>query len=112
MGILKILQKSKIEKKKAETKRALKEAKNISKILVEKFGAKKVFLYGSLAREKNFDDLSDIDLAVVGLGNKYLKAYGHCIMESKFKLDIRAYEDMTDKFKNIISKEGLILYER
>lgn len=35
--------------------------------LKEKWGAKEVFLYGSLAREQGFDHLSDIDLFVIGL---------------------------------------------
>ena len=111
MGILKnvLKERNKIHKKKISD--AFKEAKKISDILSTKFGAKEVILYGSLLEEKYFDEASDIDLAVKGLGDGYLKAYGYCLRISKFNLDIRSYEDMSKKFKDIVDNRGIKLYE-
>lgn len=46
---------------------ALDKAHLLAAWLKEKWGAKGVYLYGSLAREHGFDHLSDIDLFVIGL---------------------------------------------
>ena len=46
---------------------AWKMARIASNILKEKYGAKKVVLFGSLANEKRFTPWSDIDLSVSGL---------------------------------------------
>jgi hypothetical protein len=46
---------------------AWKMARIASKILKEKYGAKKVVLFGSLANEKRFTPWSDVDLSVSGM---------------------------------------------
>lgn len=112
MGIIDNIQKERDKIRNKMVEDALKDAKKVAKILVEKFGAKEVVLYGSLLEKRYYDDTSDIDLAVKGLGNKYFRAYGYCIGVSKFNLDIRAYEDMTKKFRDIVNKEGKKLYEK
>lgn len=91
-------------------KAALREAKRIAYILADRFGAKEVVLYGSLAKKRYFDAASDIDIAVRGLGDKYLKAYGYCLGLSRFNLDIKVYEDMPDSFKSRVDKQGRLLY--
>lgn len=55
---------------------------------------------------------SDIDIAVKGIGDKYLMAYGYCPGLSRFNLDIRAYEDMPLKLRKRIEREGRCLYEK
>lgn len=60
-------------------------------------------------KKRYFDSASDIDLAVKGLGNKYFKAYGYCLRSSRFKLDMKAYEDMPKSFKQVVDKQGRIL---
>lgn len=113
MGVLDIAYKEK-EKKYLKVKNsALTEAVKIAKILCKKFGATKVMLYGSLAKNKgSFDMASDIDLAVKGLGDRYLKAYGYCLRQSEFDLDVKAYEDMPLHFKQKVDKEGRLLCEK
>jgi len=110
MGIIDNINKRKGMIKKKITSDALKEANNIATILVKKFGAKEVILFGSLLEKKYFDVASDIDISVKGLGDKYYKAYGYCLRHSKFNLDIRAYEDMPNNFKININRKGLYLY--
>lgn len=112
MGIIDNIIKRKSVIKKKIINSALKEANNIATILVKKFGAKEVILFGSLLEKKYFDVASDIDISVKGLGDKYYKAYGYCIRHSKFNLDIRAYEDMPASFRDDINKRGVCLYEK
>ena len=91
---------------------ALAEANYIARLLVEKFKAGQVVLYGSLAESKYFDEASDIDLAVKGMGDDYLRAYGYCLRTSEFPLDIRVYEELPVNLKSKIDKEGICLYEK
>jgi len=113
MGIISILYKNKHKERVLLRRRAFAEAKEIAHILGEKFGARKVMLYGSLAQEgRYFDSASDIDLAVRGLGRNYLKAYGHCLQLGRFDLDLKAYEDMPKETKERIARIGRFLYER
>lgn len=112
MGIIANIERQRNKTRSKIIKDAEKEAKNIANILVKKFGAKEVILYGSLLRKKYFDKASDIDLAVKGLGDKYFRAYGYCIRISKFNLDIRAYEDMAPRFKDTVNRNGKRLYEK
>lgn len=39
-----------------------------ARLLVERYGARRVYLFGSLLDRKRFHQLSDVDLAVEGLG--------------------------------------------
>lgn len=91
-------------------KAALREAMDLAHVLVDKFGAEAVVLYGSLAQGRYFDATSDIDLAVKGIGDNYFKAYGHCIRLSAFDVDVRVYEDMPRSMKLRIDKEGRLLH--
>lgn len=112
MGIIDNIQKERDKNRQRLIEDALREADKVAKILVERFGAKEVILFGSLLDKKYFDQASDIDLAVKGLGDKYFQAYGYCLRNSKLNLDIRAYEDMNLKLKNIINERGKKKYEK
>ena len=110
MGILKAALAARQEKQKELIDSALREAERVADILVKKFGATEVRLYGSLLVKKDFNEFSDIDISVKGLGEKYLKAFGYCIRMSDFDIDIRQYEDLPERIKSIIDKKGLKLY--
>ena len=112
MGIISSIYQRKNSFQQELKKEALAEAKWIASILGEKFGAEEVILYGSLRRRTYFDAVSDIDLAVKGLGDRYFKAYGYCLGLGSFGLDVRVYEDMPPGFKNRVDKEGRCLYAK
>ncbi|MBM3706725.1 MAG: nucleotidyltransferase domain-containing protein [Actinobacteria bacterium] len=108
MGIYETIERNKLKKNKKLTKSALKEANRIAKILCNEFGAKEVILYGSILKNK-FNSSSDIDLAVKGLGDNYFKAFGYCIRNSEFEIDIKPYEELKDNFKKKVSQIGKII---
>ena len=109
MGIAETIEKKKATIQEKTVKAAINDARHIASILVKKFGASEVILYGSLIGKKNFDSASDIDIAVKGLGDRYLKAYGYCLRNSKFNLDMKAYEDMPQKFRKVVDTKGVNL---
>lgn len=94
---------------KRREKQALSQAKRLSVQLCERFGAKEVLLFGSLAKGR-FDYASDIDLAVKGMQADYLKGYAFCLGETDFPLDLKVYEEMPAWLRKKVDKEGRTLY--
>ena len=80
-------------------------------ILKKEFGAKRVILFGSLANTENFDNNSDIDLAVEGIDESvFYKALGRVISEiDDFEFDIVDCNDCSKVLLNAINKEGIEL---
>jgi uncharacterized protein len=70
-------------KRKNESRRqdALQCAKTLTKMLVSRFVANKVMLFGSILKEDRFNKNSDIDIAVEGIdAEKYFSAFAECQM--------------------------------
>lgn len=82
-------------------------AKKIAEELVKRFGAKRVVLFGSLARG-DFSSWSDIDLAVWGIpAAKFFKAVSFASgISDVWKVDLVDVQDCTSTLKEIILKEG------
>jgi predicted nucleotidyltransferase len=75
---------------------ALEVAQTCTNILIKKFGAKKVILFGSLAGQTPWHDRSDIDLAVEGLPEgTFFRAYSVCrdLLPQGIELDLVPLED-------------------
>ena len=85
-------------------------ARSIAKELVERFGAKKVMLFGSLARG-GYSKWSDIDLAVWGIPPvEFFKAVSFATGFSKtWKVDLVGGEDCSTGLQDVILKEGIEL---
>ena len=100
----------KIAEKEAAEK-AYKHAIECAALLVEKFGAQKVYLFGSL-REGSFHLGSDIDLAVEGLEPRlYFKALSKVYdVSGGFEVDLVPLEDC--KFRETVLREGKLLYAK
>lgn len=98
---------------------ALKIAVNCTQLLQEKFGAKRVILFGSLAGQTPWHNRSDIDLAVEGLpeGN-FFQAYAACrqLLTQELQLDLLALEDVYPEMRSRIlqgidmTDNSIILY--
>jgi predicted nucleotidyltransferase len=85
-------------------------ARSIAKELVERFGAKKVVLFGSLARG-GYSRWSDIDLAVWGIPPvEFFKAVSFATGFSEtWKVDLADGEDCSAGLQDVILKEGIEL---
>jgi predicted nucleotidyltransferase len=85
-------------------------ARSIAKELVERFGAKKVMLFGSLARG-GYSQWSDIDLAVWGIPPvEFFKAVSFATGFSEtWKVDLVDGEDCSKGLQDVILKEGIEL---
>lgn len=92
-------------------KHARKEAEKAAKILKEKFGAEKVWLFGSLVQDDRFHDRSDIDLAARGIPpEKFYKAFGVITREvTDFEIDLVDIDDCKEYLKEAIQKEGELI---
>jgi predicted nucleotidyltransferase len=105
-----------IRKRSAETRveaarrrrRAMTAARKAAKLLKEKFGAKEVILFGSLARRGDFTLYSDIDLAARGIpSERFYEAVGLIItFDMEFDIDLIGVETSPARLRQTIEKEG------
>ena len=103
-----------IEQKKKESieqrkQKALKAAKDIANMLKDKYGVSNVVLYGSLVNGR-FDDYSDIDLYVEGLGEGYFTALHEAQMiAGDIEVSIACSTDVLESLRKNIQLTGVKL---
>ena len=95
----------------AESRRedALVAAEACTRLLVERFGAQRVILFGSLADPHGWHDHSDIDLGVEGLPpEQYFTAYSACrdLLPRGFELDLVQMERVSPEMHARILREA------
>lgn len=92
----------------ARRRRALTVARKAAKLLKEKFGAKEVILFGSLARRGDFSLYSDVDLAVRGVDPLRFYAAGAAIerVDLSFQIDLVELETCPPAVLKNIEKDG------
>jgi len=90
------------------------EALRISKLLINSgFACKKIYLYGSIIKNKPLSRWSDIDIAIEGLNKSlYFKAYACALKNAHFPIDLKPFEELDNSLKEKIRSEGEILYEQ
>jgi len=82
------------EERRKIKKKAYQVARHGTRLLKSKFGAKKVYLFGSFLTDDFFWELSDVDLLVEGLNpRKYFQAVAKLQNISSFKIDLIMKED-------------------
>ena len=85
---------------------ALIEVKRLVSLLRERFDFESLYIFGSLVYGK-FGRHSDIDMSVTGMKiEDFFKAYALLIKESKFDVDLKPFEDLTDDLKQKILSKG------
>lgn len=92
--------------------RALAAARQAACLLKMEYGAKDVFLFGSLAEQASvFDGRSDVDLAVRGLDQKrYFRAVSRLLdLDHAFDVDLVEMESAPERLVRKIEKEGIRL---
>ncbi len=94
-----------------EIKALANRAQQFGQQIKKEFGAKRVLLFGSLARETGFEHDSDIDLAVEGLqGSQYWEVWR--IAEEYFPehtVEVVEIETTSQSMKQAIEKYGIEL---
>jgi predicted nucleotidyltransferase len=91
----------------------VREAKRISRILADKFGANAVYLFGSFVWSDTYFPETDIDLAASGIPFERLyKALGYLEEETQYPFDLVDLDDIPVTFRERILAEGKLLYER
>ncbi len=88
-------------------------ARNAARLLKEEFGARRVVLFGSLARGE-FDERSDVDLAAEGLGGmagrSFCRAAGRLqALDPGFSVDLVEMGEVAPSLKEAIEREGIPL---
>ena len=89
---------------------AISVAQSITKELIHRFGAKKVKLFGSLARS-DYNPRSDIDLSVWGIpASEFYRAVAFATGFSKiWRVDLVDAEECGTSLSKAIQKEGIEL---
>jgi predicted nucleotidyltransferase len=99
-------------KNEEDRKAALQCVNLLRDILIRQFGVKKIFIFGSILIEGGFNEQSDIDIAVEGLpGELYFTALAALIKESRWYIDLKPVEDVTDSLLQRIM-QGKVIYEQ
>lgn len=90
--------------------------KKVIEKITERFNPEKIILYGSRAKDKSKKN-SDTDLAILGgkdLSFREMRKFKEEIEEISgiYSFDIVIVEKLQEEFKNMILKEGVVLYEK
>jgi predicted nucleotidyltransferase len=95
---------------KFELEKAQVEAQDIAKQLIQDYGAKRVILFGSVAKGQRLRPDSDIDIAVEGMPSEaYYRLAGDLQTETGRPVDLVRLENVRSGLKRIIFLEGVIL---
>jgi predicted nucleotidyltransferase len=79
-------------------------------MLVREFGASRVYLFGSLAREGRFHERSDMDLAVEGIApERFFKAWAAAGAHSNVPVELVDLDEVGDSKRSLILKYGELL---
>jgi predicted nucleotidyltransferase len=110
--------KEKFDKKKQHSyelfKKAAKEAEDIILLIQNNFSVKRIYQWGSLLSPEQFDENSDIDIAVEGLDSveDFFKMYGTALEKTTFSLDLVEMEKIDVLNRKSIIKNGKLIYEK
>jgi predicted nucleotidyltransferase len=89
------------------------EARRGARILVEQYGASRVWLIGSAAGEWIFHDFSDVDIVVEGLDEPtFTRAWTRLPDLFHFKIDLRPREEFTGELWARLIPQPVLIAER
>jgi predicted nucleotidyltransferase len=86
----------------------------ITGMLVRKYNPRRIYQWGSLTREEHFSEISDIDIAVEGIGSaeKYFALYGEAMEIARLPLHLVEIEKIEPLYAELIRAKGTVVYER
>jgi predicted nucleotidyltransferase len=85
----------------------------IVQMLIKRYSPKKIVQWGSLLHSDQFDENSDIDIAIEGISDAaaYFALLGDAMELTRFPLDIVQLEKIEPEFAELILLKGKIIYE-
>lgn len=85
-------------------------AEKLAEMLVQNYGAKEVWLFGSLTRSSSFHRNSDIDLAAAGLpAQEFFRILAELNATTEFAVDLIDLDACPSWLATAIRKEGRLL---
>lgn len=103
------------QKREAMAVEARAETRKLAELLIQKFGATKVYLFGSLIRPGAFHERSDIDLAAEGIAPDQLFQASVALARAcdyRYRVELVALEMVREGMRQRILAEGVLLYDR
>lgn len=92
---------------------AEKETNEIIAMIINNYSPQKIIQWGSVLDPTQFSEMSDIDLAVVGIESvTFLKMLADAEEITNFSLDLIRWENIDPCFQKIILMKGKIVYEK
>ncbi len=84
----------------------------IVSMIIEKYAPKRIIQWGSLLHPEQFDENSDIDIAVEGIvdAERYFALLGDAMELTRFPLDIVQLEKIEPEYADLILMKGRIIY--
>ncbi len=95
-------------------RQASQDAEAIIRMIIETFKPKAIYQWGSVLDGRQFTEISDIDIAVEGLGSaeRYFAMLGEAERLTRFPLDLVEMEHVEPEYAELIRKHGRCVYER
>jgi predicted nucleotidyltransferase len=100
-----------LEARRAERSRVERALPEPARILAERFGARRVLVFGSLARAEGWDEHSDVDIAVEGVApRRFFEAWALVERLVGRALDLVALEGAEESLRQRVVREGKVLH--
>lgn len=95
-------------------KKAEADSKTIIEMIINEFDPQRIYQWGSLLKAEQFDENSDIDIAIEGLDSaqKFFSLYGRVMEMTDFPVDIVEMEKIESVHRESIRSKGMLVYER
>ncbi|WP_328987427.1 nucleotidyltransferase family protein [Thiorhodovibrio winogradskyi] len=89
------------------------DAERIIDMVIARFNPSRIIQWGSVLEPRHFSAISDIDLAIEGVGSlEFLTLFRLAEAETKFPLDVVRWENLEPEFQRVILMKGEIRYRR
>jgi predicted nucleotidyltransferase len=94
--------------------RAARDAAAIIEMVRKRYNPKRIYQWGSVLKPEQFDENSDIDIAVEGLrsAEEFFALFGDAWKMTKFPLDLVEIEKVHPAHIDSIRERGKLVYER
>lgn len=95
-------------------RRAKRDAEAIIDMIIKKYRPEKIYQWGSVLDPEHFNEMSDIDIAVLGVQNvqQFFIMYGEADSMTKFSLDLVDLQKIMPEYASLIKRKGRLVYER